>query len=84
MRGGKYANKTPKMRFFHKYTGLIVLSIILVTIAIAWLYSNSTHVFFEGWSCESINNMNQTELLGDEQTRFLEIFEECRSEDFTP
>ena len=84
MRGGKYSNKTPKMRFFHKYTGLIVLSIILFTIAIAWMYNQSTQVFFEGWGCELINGMDHTTLLGDEHTRYHEIQLECSQADFTP
>ncbi len=84
MRGGKYANKSPRMRFFHKYTGLIVLSIILVTVGLSWAYTTSTQVFFEGWACEQINGMDHTELIGDEHTRYHEIFEECRQADFTP
>ena len=84
MRGEKYAKKTPKMRFFHKYTGVIVLSIILVTIGLVWGYNETTKVFFEGWSCEQINGMDHTILFGDEHTRYHEIFEECKLEQFTP
>ena len=84
MRGGKYANKTPGMRFFHKYTGLIVLSIILTIIAIAWLYTTSTQVFFEGWSCEQITNMDHNTLFDDEHTRYHEIQLECSQAEFTP
>ena len=83
-RGGKYSNKTPRMRFFHKYTGLIVLSIILVVIATAWLYSTSTQVFFEGWNCEQINAMDHMTLFDEEHTRYHEIHAECSQADFMP
>ena len=84
MRGGKYSNKTPAQRFFHKYTGIIVLSIILTIIFISWGYMETTKVFFEGWSCEQIRSMDHTILFGDEHIRYHEIYDGCQGELFTP
>ncbi len=72
------------MRFFHKYTGVIVLSIVLVTIGIVWAYDNSLQVFFEGYTCEQIYAMDHRELFGKEHERFHEIQIACNNELFTP
>ena len=84
MRGGKYKNKSPRMRFFHKYTGLIVLSIVLTIIGIVWAYDNSLQVFFEGYDCTMIDLMDHRELFGKEHERFHEIYADCRNELFAP
>ena len=84
MRGGKYAKKTPRMQFLHKYTGVIVLSIILTILFVSWGYYEGTKVFFEGWSCEQINDMDHTTLFDGEHVRYHEIYDGCQGELFTP
>ena len=80
----KYAKKTPRMRFFHKHTGSIVLAILITVIFMVWIYNETTKVFFESWSCSQINGMDHDELLNRDHTRYHEIFEECKNETFTP
>ena len=80
----KYSNKTPRMRFFHKYTGIIVLSIILTIIFVSWGYMELNKVFFENWSCDQILQMNGEELPVYELPRYHEILLECQGKQFTP
>ena len=50
----KYANKTPLMRFFHKYTGFIFCAIVL-SIAIPWWVDYDSNLeFYDRWGCEQI------------------------------
>lgn len=84
MRGGKYANKTPAKRFFHKYTGSIVLFILITIILIVWIWNGTTQVFFEGWNCEQIKELGLEGLTVRELERWVEIAGECQDEQFTP
>ena len=83
-RGEKYAKKSPKMRFFHKYTGSIVLGILITVILLVWVYNESQAVFFEGWQCNDIVTLIGDELTPKENIRLNEIVAECIKEPFTP
>ena len=86
----KYANKSPAMRFFHRYTGYITVAIFLGIVIPAWLYYDSTQFFFEGWDCGTINQYLLTgndfgftphdKLTEDEHIRIHEIYEQCNDQ----
>lgn len=83
----KYANKTPVMRFFHKYTGFIFCAVFLSITIPLWLDYTSNMYFFENWDCGTINAYTLTsrdfgytphdELTDEEHVRLHEIFTEC-------
>jgi len=80
----KYANKSPLMRFFHKYTGFIVMAIVGTVVIGAWYWYDVTDdsVFFEGWLCIniiklSLNNFQHDNLTEHEHIRLHEISEQC-------
>jgi len=73
----KYTNKTPVMRFLHKYTGGIGFSIIVVVIAISWYYYDDSIVFFENWPCYAIYDMKTEGMTDKEHIRHQEIVKEC-------
>ena len=83
----KYANKTPVMRFFHKYTGFIIAGVSFAII-VPWIaYDESQKEFFENWSCGQINaysNAENTvdvpqhdELTDSQHERLHVILDEC-------
>lgn len=52
---GKYANKSPLMRFVHKYTGWLVLTAGLLVLAMWWNYIQVEQDFYETWTCEMLH-----------------------------
>ena len=81
----RYANKSLPLRIFHKYTGFIVVSIIITIVAIAWWSYESEAVFFESWSCNQILSMRLDVLDAKEYLRYEEIKAECLEDSqFTP
>jgi len=79
----KYANKTPLKRFLHKYTGIIVLTIILSVVILFWTYNEVNKVFFENWTCNEISEMKLSDLDQKSVTRYHEIISECTLLPFT-
>jgi len=70
------------MRFFHMYTGYIVMVIILSASAVSWLYYDTQTVFFENWSCLNIMklalNFNAHEQLTEiVHERFHVVLNDC-------
>lgn len=47
----KYGNKSPVMRFVHKYTGYIIASIILAIAIPIYLDYDSNTTFYQRWTC---------------------------------
>ena len=80
----KYANKSPRMRFLHKYTGAIILSIFVVIVGIVWLIYDDSKYFFEDWSCLTIQDLDASELNENEVPRYNIIIAECKNEQFIP
>jgi len=79
----KYSNKSPLKRFLHKYTGVIILSIILTIVGSFWAYNEVNKVFFENWSCQQIYDMITDNLNDIEVIRYNEIILECTLLPFT-
>lgn len=52
----KYGNKSPVMRFVHKYTGYIVASIILAIAVPLYLDYTAHEEFFSRWTCPMMEN----------------------------
>lgn len=76
--GNKYQNKTPLMRFLHKYTGLIIMGVIVLIVGVSYLYYQSEQVFFENWPCSSFISMEVEPSFTDKEIkRFHEILDEC-------
>lgn len=90
----KYQNKTPIMRFFHKYTGFIVVGVSIAILAPWIAYSESQVEFFERWPCNIINgyvlvdnndgNPSYADLTPEQLEKFHVILDECNNEPFTP
>ncbi len=80
----KYENKTPVMRFIHRNTGYITISIVVPLLIISWMYYESTQVFFESWSCLGIMTVDDESLTELESIRYHEIVEDCGELGFTP
>lgn len=88
MRKGKYDDKSLPLKIFHTYTGYIVVTIVLLTIALGfYLYSESLP-FYESWSCdelrwymlgnyESYNVKSHIELTEAEHLRLHQVYDEC-------
>lgn len=85
---GKYQNKTPLMRFVHKYTGFIVVG-VLVSIAIpVYLYQVDQLEFFERWNCEQLKTYylldggsrfpHVSELTPQQMEKFNHVMDECK------
>lgn len=53
---GKYANKTPVMRFIHKNTGWIIMFCGLASLAGFWMYSQTESDFYHSWTCAMLRN----------------------------
>ena len=71
---GKYGTKSPKMQFFHKYTGAIVLGFIAISVILVWGYWDSEKVFFENWSCNDILSVNSFDTMTEKELqRYHEI-----------
>jgi hypothetical protein len=73
----KYGNKSPLMRIFHKYTGIILVASVASVIVLGLLYSESQDFYFEDYQCNQI-----VMIIGDERTpaesiRYEEILKEC-------
>ena len=52
----KYGNKSKAMRFVHKYTGYIVVSIILAIAVPIYLDYNAHATFYQKWTCPMMEN----------------------------
>ena len=90
----KYGNKTPLMKFVHKYTGFIVCGVILAIAIPLYLYETGEQEFFEKWSCGNLQSYLLTydqdiyqldfpdhDHLSEEQhTRLHEVLSECKFE----
>ena len=86
----KYANKSPFMQIIHRYTGIIVLAIILPIIIFIWYDYDSNQMFFESWGCSTIYSYilldrihyykTHDELTELEHVRLHEILKECETE----
>ena len=77
---GKYANKSLPMRVFHKYTGFIVISCLIVGGYIAFTMYDEEKVFFENFSCYDMvlySEMSLDNLTEDELVRWNELLVEC-------
>ena len=75
--GTKYQNKPKLQRYFHRYTGIIFLSIFLVVSSILIYDWQVNKVFFEDWKCHQILPMNVTGLDERETKRFDELVKGC-------
>jgi len=78
----KYTNKTPVMRFFHKYTGFIICGIAIAIIGPIWYLYDEQSFYFENWSCIDVIkislNFSSHELLTmTEHVRYHEILKQC-------
>ena len=84
----KYGNKSPLMKILHKYTGFIVVGVILAIAIPLFLQYESEQFFFEKWSCSMINQYRvgviapdrppYTDLTEKELERFDDIWSECQ------
>ena len=79
----KYANKSLPMQIFHRYTGVIVVSVFLAIVIPIYYYYDSQQFFFESWSCEMVDqslkkNFEYSQLSEQELERFKEIVTECK------
>jgi len=79
--GDKYATKSRPMRFFHRYTGYIVMSIFLAIMFSIYFYYDSTLYYFEKWLCPEITGFAKTDghlsMIEDEHMKFHEILQGC-------
>lgn len=50
----KYGNKSPLMKFVHKYTGYIIAGIIMSVAIPLYLNYDSNADFFERWTCPMV------------------------------
>jgi hypothetical protein len=84
----KYGNKSPFMKIIHRYTGVIVLGIILAALIPLLLLMQSEQMFFERWSCSLINQYKvgvivpnlpkYVDLTGEELEKFEIIWSQCQ------
>jgi len=85
---------SPLTKFYRwKYSGLIVVSGIVVIILAGWFYYTSTLEFFDTWSCEGLIDYVMTdkdlgvpkhnELTEKQHLHLHEILQPCM-DDFTP
>jgi len=70
------------MKFFHMYTGYIVIASVMSIIAITWLYYETSQMFFENFTCLSIvklalNALAHESLNPAEHIKFHEILQIC-------
>ena len=84
MRKEKYANKSPVMKIFHKYTGIILVVSVGSVILLGLLYNESQDFYFEDYPCSTIVQMIGDERTPAESIRYEEILKECTQEKFTP
>ncbi len=80
----KYEGKSKPARIFHKYTGIIMLSLAGIVILIAWNYMESEEYYFEDYSCPEIIQLYDEEMTPHEYLTYDKIVKECISEEFTP
>lgn len=84
----KYGNKSPFMKFVHRYTGFIVLGVILAAAIPLILLAQSEQEFFEKWSCNMINQYRvgviapdrppYVDLTEEQKQKFDIIWSECQ------
>ena len=84
----KYGNKSPFMKVIHRYTGVIILGIVLAALIPLILLVQSEQMFFEKWNCSMINQYKMgiivhgfpkyVELAGEELEKFETIWSECQ------
>ena len=80
----KYGSKTGANKFFHKYTGIIVVLTALLVVFIAWLYHDSTLDEFEKFTCSEVLRYTGVDGLTDDQlVKWNDILAECEGK-FTP
>lgn len=84
MKREKYANKSPLMRIFHKYTGIILVVSIGLIMIVSYFWSESIEFYFEDYSCTQIVQMISVEKTPAESIRYEEILNDCIGEKFNP
>jgi hypothetical protein len=88
MRKGKYDDKSAPMKFFHTYTGYIVVTIVLLTIALGFYLYFESLPFYESWSCDELRHYMlggyssydvkpHSELTEAEHLRLHQVYAEC-------
>lgn len=88
----KYGNKSPAMKFLHKYTGFIVVGVFLAIAIPVYLYYTEQQEFFEKWPCgtlewyalsynQEIHNQDYPDhdhLTEKQHLKFHEVISECQ------
>jgi hypothetical protein len=89
----KYSTKSPLMQILHKYTGFIVMGIILVIAVPLYFDYEENKEFFHSFSCQkTFEYMTGTtfgftphdELKQSQHIELHKIYQGCTSEKFTP
>tara|TARA_B100000470_G_scaffold172260_1_gene136583 strand:- start:897 stop:1166 length:270 start_codon:yes stop_codon:yes gene_type:complete len=62
----KYADKPPVARFFHKYTGFIVMGSILAIAGMSYLWYDSTLEFYDRFTCSDVKIFSEKKDLMEE------------------
>ncbi len=76
----KYANKSKVMRFVHKNTGYLVVTVFLLIAAVIYFTWDDERLFFETWSCTDINNLaleQHNTLTINEHGKLHELLTDC-------
>jgi len=85
----KYANKSKVMRFVHKNTGYLVVTVFLLIATVIYFTWEDERIFFETWSCIHIEDLaldefNHDNLTIDEHFRLHEIIITCKEKFASP